>query len=617
MSSHYEPLTPAVLAFNDDGIPASTVYDDLYHSAYGALSQARHVFLDGCRVHERWRDRAGFTVCETGFGLGQNFLALWDAWRADPRRPARLHMVSFEAHPFTSQDLEKALMPRLDGAVRALARRMLQAWPPLLPGMHRLEFEGGRVTLTLAFGKIERMARQVDARADAFFLDGFSPRSNPGMWTPALFGQLVRLANRGATLATWCSAGDVRRALRDAGFIVSRVAGVGGKRHMTQAVLRGNLGKDMPEGGGRRVLVVGGGLAGAGVAHALALRGADVLVLDPVFARGLGASHQGHVAAALTPMINADDDVRARLSRAGWARAMQRWQPLDAPARPRICSTVEVETDPQRADERRRALSFLGFPADWVCWADAADAARITGIRMHHGGLHFPQAQLAMPEYLISALLSRSGIRAEAREVGQLRRVDGVAWQALDESGGVIGEADTVVLAGGASDLRRLTGMPALSEMPKISGLRKVAGQVSYFDEPSDAQARAIVSGEGYWLPSAQGVTVGGSTYVADVAEAAISAQGERDIRAKLACLSPDASRLRSRSSGWAGWRAALSDRLPVIGPVDSVAGLWMACGYGSRGLTWSALAGDIMAARLYGEPMPLERELLKKMIPR
>ncbi|MFA5490216.1 MAG: hypothetical protein WC284_13520, partial [Candidimonas sp.] len=152
MSSHYEPLTPAVLAFNDDGIPASTVYDDLYHSAYGALSQARHVFLDGCRVHERWRDRAGFTVCETGFGLGQNFLALWDAWRADPRRPARLHMVSFEAHPFTSQDLEKALMPRLDGAVRALARRMLQAWPPLLPGMHRLEFEGGRVTLTLAFG---------------------------------------------------------------------------------------------------------------------------------------------------------------------------------------------------------------------------------------------------------------------------------------------------------------------------------------------------------------------------------------------------------------------------------------------------------------------------------
>lgn len=616
MSSHYEPLTPAVLAFNDDGVPTSPAFDDVYHSAYGALSQARHVFLDGCRVEERWRGRAGFTVCETGFGLGQNFLALWHAWRADARRPARLHMVSFEAHPFTAPDLEKALMQRLDGPVRDLARRMIQAWPPLLPGMHRLEFEDGKVTLTLAFGKIERMARQVSAWVDAFFLDGFSPRSNPAMWTPALFGQLVRMANRGATLATWCSAGSVRRSLQDAGFVVSRVAGVGGKRHMTRAVLRDNLGRDAPDYLSRRVLVIGGGLAGAGVAQALARRGADVLVLDPLFEQGLGASHRGHLAAALTPMINADDDVRARLSRAGWGRAMQRWQSLDAPARPRICSTIEVATDLVRAEERRRALSFLGFPSDWVRWVSAAEAAEIAGIRMEHGGIHFPQAQLVMPQYLIHALLSHAAIRTQARRACRLRHAGG-AWEALDENGESLGEADTIVLAGGGQALHRLSGLDGLPDLPKVSGLRLLAGQVSYFDGPPETEARAIVSGEGYWLPRAQGLTVGGSTYLADAQEAAVTARGEQDILAKLALLSQDACKLRSRSSGWAGWRAALSDRLPVIGRIDAAPGIWMACGYGSRGLTWSALAGDIMAAHLYGEPLPLERELLKKIAPR
>src|SRR3546814_15123184 len=96
--------------------------------------------------------------------------------------------------------------------------------------MHRLEFEGGALTLTLAFGPITRMARQVSAGVDAFFLDGFAPRVNPDMWSRSLFGQLVRMANAEATAATWCCVGEMRRALRDAGFLVSKVQGFGGKR---------------------------------------------------------------------------------------------------------------------------------------------------------------------------------------------------------------------------------------------------------------------------------------------------------------------------------------------------------------------------------------------------
>jgi len=60
-----------------------------------------------------------------------------------------------------------------------------------------------------------------------------------------------------------------------------------------------------------------------------------------------------------------------------------------------------------------------------------------------------------------------------------------------------------------------------------------------------------------------------------------------------------------------------VAGRLPVFGPVPKAPGLWLACAYGSRGLTWAALAGDLLAASLEGEPLPLERTLQNAVAPR
>src|SRR5690606_4957990 len=98
--------------------------------------------LGGNELPQRWRNRTSFTVCEAGFGLGRNFLALWRAWRDDPERCARLHVLAFEAHPFAQDDL-RAANQNLPEDVASLAAQLADAWPPLLPGMHRLEFEQG------------------------------------------------------------------------------------------------------------------------------------------------------------------------------------------------------------------------------------------------------------------------------------------------------------------------------------------------------------------------------------------------------------------------------------------------------------------------------------------
>jgi tRNA 5-methylaminomethyl-2-thiouridine biosynthesis bifunctional protein len=619
MTFQFESLVPADVAFDQGGTPVSKLYGDIYHARQGAMAQADHVFLRGNALPERWRGRAGFTVCETGFGLGQNFLALWHAWLSDPQRSTRLHMVSFEAHPFSRADLARVLLPRVPDSMAGLARQLVDQWPALLPGMHRLEFQEGAVTLTLAFGAVGRMAHLVQARADAFFLDGFSPSKNPEMWTPSLFGQLVRLAAKGATAATWCTAREVRDALSNAGFLVSRAPGLGGTRDMTVAVLRPNLGRDEPRSAPQdTVLVVGGGLAGAGVAHSLALRGRPCLVIDPVFERGLGASHKGHVAAAITPLISRDDDLRARLTRAGAQRALQRWQPLPARARPSRCGTIELAQDETEESERRRVLDALSFPRDWVSWLDGGDVSRLAGFRVAQGGVYFADGQLVLPELLIEALLGSPGVRCLAASAGGLEPARGGGWRVLDAGGAPLAEGSTVVLANAA----RTRGLLPMGErLPKLRAMHELAGQVSYFDPDPGHEPSLILGGAGYWLPRTAGVCVGGSTYVPNAAESLVTAQGRMDIAGKLSGMldvpKDELAGWVAGGEGWAGWRAVVAGRLPVIGELEGAPGVWLACAYGSRGLTWSALAGDIIAAALHHEPLMLERDLLRAVAPR
>ena len=231
-----EPLSCASLVFREDGTPYSPRHDDIYHSAAGALAQARHVFLKGNGLPDRWRNQPRFTVLETGFGMGINFLATWAAWRDDACRATTLEFVSIEKHPFNADDLRAAHAAILDDVtVAPLSDALASAWPPLKAGMHRLAFESGAVTLTLAFGDATDLAPRVadhGMTANAFYLDGFAPAKNPDMWTPVIFASLARIATDDATFATYTSSGDVKRALMQSGFEYRKVAGFGGKRAM-------------------------------------------------------------------------------------------------------------------------------------------------------------------------------------------------------------------------------------------------------------------------------------------------------------------------------------------------------------------------------------------------
>jgi tRNA 5-methylaminomethyl-2-thiouridine biosynthesis bifunctional protein len=240
-----------------DGSPHSARFNDRYRSRSGGLTQAVVVFLGGCGLPERWRGRDQFTVLETGFGLGLNFLTTWAAWEADAQRCGILHFVSVEGYPVAAADLVRsaqALSPSIPAGqpepiaaghdllarVPLLAQELSQVWRYLTAGVHQFEFAGGQVRLTLAVGDVQPMLKTLVCEADAVYLDGFSPALNPDMWSTATLQATATHCRPGTRLATYTVASSVRAALEALGFRVEKWPGLPPKRHRMQAQFAAN-----------------------------------------------------------------------------------------------------------------------------------------------------------------------------------------------------------------------------------------------------------------------------------------------------------------------------------------------------------------------------------------
>lgn len=644
MSCAIESAEPVL---SDEGIPYSPRYDDVYHSAAGGVAQARYVFLQGNGLPGNWAGRDQFVIVETGFGQGLNFLATWQAWRDDPQRCRRLHFVSIEKHPFT-QDGLRQLHGGLGDDLLPLAAQLQEQWPDALPGLHRLAFDGGAVTLTLAFGDVEAMLPKLAAGADAFYLDGFAPARNPEMWSDRVFRGLARLARTDATAATYTAKGFVRRGLQAAGFAVSKSPGFGGKVHMTVARFAPpwkNRRHAPPEAANwtdRHAIVIGAGLAGCAVTERLAARGWRVTLFDAH--DGPARQTSGHRAAAMHAHISPDDSQLSRLSRAGNLHALRAWRAMAAAGHPvgwHGCGVLQIGEDDADNAAQHAALDALKFPESFVRWMAPDEAAAQHGATVARGGLWFPQGGWVAPPDICRAQLAAAGTRLEPRfgcSVASIERLDG-QWVARDAAGAVLASAPALVLANAHEAERLVPG--------RFLALRRIRGQLT---DLHAAQVDAlggwpdcVVTGTGYLLPRGeQGGARVGSSYEPDAGPLAESAAVHADNLARLASLLPDRTEALARIdpyslNGYVGVRTVTHNRLPLIGrlvdepqALENAAGLrgahlrdlprrpglYAALAYGSRGLTWAALGAELIACQLEGEPLPLEADLADAVDP-
>jgi len=221
-----DQTAPLIWRETDAGrVPVSTQFDDPYYSLGGGLDETRHVFLGGNDLHARFTD--DLHIGELGFGTGLNLLVTWTDWLKQPH--GKLHFTSFEAYPMAKSDMAEALTAFPE--VAPLSSILLDKWSAGDGPVNIAE----NLTLEVINGDARETLPAWQGRADAWFLDGFSPAKNPALWEPTLLQSVADHTAPNGTAATYSAAGHVRQSLTAAGFNVSRVQGFGRKRHMTTA----------------------------------------------------------------------------------------------------------------------------------------------------------------------------------------------------------------------------------------------------------------------------------------------------------------------------------------------------------------------------------------------
>lgn len=575
--------------------------------------------LHGCGLPQAWRGREAWRILETRFGQGLHFLTTWQAWRNDPQRPGMLHYVAVTAAP---PDIDKLLAGTAPSPeLLLLAKELAPQCLDLLPGFQRLTFDGGHVLLTLCVGDLTAMLRAQQFAADSIYLTpdpadcpDRCAASNWRVWTAKA---LARCCRRGTTLVAPVDANHLYADLTQCGFELStNQAGQPTDPQVapTNISLRAQFNPRWTIKSTRNTLpgramavsscaVIGAGLAGASVAASLARRGWQVQVLDQAHTPAAGAS--GLPVGLVVPHVSADDCVLSRLSRSGVRLMLQ------------------------------QARSLLRQRQDW-------DATGVLERRLDGPpglpDIWHPQAAWLKPTQLVRAWLAQPGITFQGDAKVAALRQRGDEWELLDTDGGVLHRAGRVVFAnaGGAMALLETlqAKLPALNirvnQFPVMQGVRGQVSWAMHTGLPDATFPPFPVNGAGSivpWVPVDEdcGQNLAwfvGASYQPDSQPPAPDEKNHATNLARLHQLSPKLGQALAGKfaagavNAWKNTRCVTADRLPAVGPLDQVdhPSLWMCTGMGSRGLSFSVLCAELLAARWSGEPLPIEAGLARTL---
>jgi tRNA 5-methylaminomethyl-2-thiouridine biosynthesis bifunctional protein len=664
-----DKLQQATISWDAKGQPRATDFDDLYFSSASGLAETRYVFLHNNGLPQRWATfkRPFFTIGETGFGTGLNFLAVANHW-LNHNSSGTLHFVSAEKYPLSRSDLQQALS--LWPALSELASALIEQYPPPIPGIHRLYLANNRIVLTLLYGDANTMFASLSGSdhplfsslnnpvVNAWFLDGFAPAKNPQMWTDDLFQTLANLSGPGTTFSTFTAAGSVRRGLQAAGFEVQKVPGFGQKLHMLCGYMADPITPEVSETDWQpasrnakfqppwylpprlsppaSALVIGGGIAGCATARSLADRGISVTLIEQH--PQLASEGSGNPQAILYPKLSSQ---RSSLSRFGlmallhatrYHRDFLREEATGSP-----CGVLVLPNNSRDLplfEELARQ-----YPAELVTLVTGSPLDDTAGIPLGIGaGLFFPQLGWIKPVAVCRALTDHPLIHHQTAAITTLHH-EQHQWQAYDRHGTLSATAPVAVIASG-------TGSAAFIQTAHLP-LKPIRGQISCLPATADSkQLKTVICGEGYLAPASDGIHTLGATYNISETSTTVRAQDHRDNLAQLQKTAPEVAALfgpvdANLLDGRAAFRCTTPDYLPIAGPAPIAEryrldyallrknarahipvagacwpGLYLNCGHGSRGMSYAPLCAELLASQICGEMPPLERDLRQAIHP-
>jgi tRNA 5-methylaminomethyl-2-thiouridine biosynthesis bifunctional protein len=650
-------INNAILDWNDIGTPVSNNFDDVYFSNANGLEEARYVFIQQNHLPERWPqyDQRRFTIAETGFGTGLNFLAAWQQFRQfrneHPNAPLQeLHFISFEKFPVTKADLEKAhqYWPEL----AELAQELRDNYPIAVADCQRIILDDGLITLDLWFGDIKDCMPQIwmddSGVVDAWFLDGFAPSKNPEMWNQNLFNNMASLSKANCSCATFTAAGFVRRGLIESGFDMKKVKGFGTKREMIAGTLltRTHTANHSPWLAVTRtentddIAIIGGGIASATLAQSLVRRKKRVTLYccDSQAAMGASGNKQG----AVYPLLHGNLDSLARFFAPAFVYARHYYQQAanQIAFDHEWCGVTQLSWDEKSARKNDKIID-KGFTSNLVTPLTPQQTNQTAGVECNVSSIHYPLGGWLCPQQLTQGLfkeLELSDYFSVVYDCDITKMTQHDTHWCLEDSQGSSYRHSVAVVANGHK-------IGEFEQSKKIPGT-PVRGQVSHIATTKAlSEIKTVLCYDGYLTPANKhnkNHCIGASYNRFDLA-LTLSEHDQQDNQQRLEKCLPDAKWVHdvdtSTNQARVSIRCASRDHMPFVGNVcrfddlvvqyrdlqnnqsgaDNVPvyrGLYALVGLGSRGLSSAPLLGEMLASQICGDPLPMPLSVIEALHP-
>ena len=344
------------------------------------------------------------------------------------------------------------------------------------------------------------------------------------------------------------------------------------------------------------VIIIGAGIIGAAIAEELAIRGAEVSVIDM---RGPGRGASWASAGLLAPYTEADP---ASPLLAMGVRSLSLFDAFIARVRERSgrhveyarTGTLEVAMTPEEAAHLTPALSAFATTNAAPRWIDPEELLRFEPqvTPATQGALFVPAHGFVDVPSLVAALVQSARLAGASFEApAQAATIDTDRDGVTVVAGTSTRRADHVVVAAGTWSSRvRFRNVAALP-------VRPVRGQLLRLAWPGDARpARVVWTTQCYTVPWSDGTLLVGATSEDVGFDESTTATGVQTLLAAAIRALPAAATARLIDVR-AGLRPASADGLPYIGARQRTPRVTFATGHFRNGILLAPLTAAMVAS--------------------
>lgn len=629
-----------------DQNPLSEEYDDIYYSTEDGFSETTHVFINGNSLINRWKNlTSSFSIAETGFGTGLNFLTTWYYWSQYLSKNSDtnpwLHYVSIEKCPVHPEDIKKSYS-KWDHLI-SFGNELLKKYPPAVPGFHYLKFPEFRLSLTLIWDDAHLALQNLKSKFNAWYLDGFNPNKNPELWNQEIIDLISFKTHSQGTLSTFTVARDIKNHLTKSGFSIEKKPGFGKKREMLTAKLNQekteedkkpwfsynqlNFSKE------KKAIIIGSGLAGCHTTYALSQRNWEISLIDQ---ENRIASHgSGNDIGILFPYLSSEWDYKTQFYLQSYLYQLSFLNDFDPDQKfHQSCGMIWLPRKARDLVRFKKIKENLSLPENILTDFNKENSQNLCHTQLNQDGLYFPQGTWVKPKKLCQKLLDST----KSLKLFLNKKVEKVSyknnqWLVFDQNSNLIDQAPTLILCQGF-DNNLLFDYPfmkvrgQISSTPKINQLKSLSKLLCY---------------GGYTTPLIDHHHHMGATFqINEKTNQILEDDHFQNIETLNYYLENkfDMNQIQNLS-GRVSFRNVTYDRFPVIGSVPSrdffedhyhdlhlgqfwknyplaeyASGLYINSSHGSRGILSSCLGSELLAQLINKEPLSSSHHIIEKLHP-